>query len=136
MATLWNEKNDDRESWIRIAIQFARRGILVHGGITVHGPHDDTSNMWGDAEGEEHGTSYDDFEFSAKSNGSKYRPFKFRIWSKNSKELFPILRASELDARTSRWMRAAKRTLRKLEAERRATRAEYNRLWAGVKVAG
>jgi hypothetical protein len=125
MATLWNEKNDDRESWIRIAIQFARRGILVHGGITIHGPHDETSNMWGEIDtGEKHGGCYDEFEFSAKANHSKYRPFMFRIWQKDSKELYPILKASELDPRTARWMKAAKRTLRKLEAERQATRAE------------
>ena len=33
MATLWNDKNDggDRESWIRIAIQFARRGMDIGG---------------------------------------------------------------------------------------------------------
>ncbi len=55
MATLYNDKNDDRESWVRIAIQFARRGILVRGSITIHGPHDSTNNMWGEAEGEKYG---------------------------------------------------------------------------------
>jgi hypothetical protein len=135
MATLWNCKDgDSREDWVRIAIQFARRGILVYERITVHGPHDSTCNMWGGIEcGEEHGTGrYGEFKFSAKSNGSKYRPFKFRIWEKDSKELYPVLKASELDPKTARWMKAARRTLGKLEAARRTGSAEVARLRAEI----
>ena len=108
MATLFDNKNDDRESWIRIAIQIARRGISVQGqGITIHGPHDETGNMWGDFEGSKspHGYS-DEFEFSAKAKGSKYRPYQFRIWLKDSRELFPILKASQLNPKLKRWARS------------------------------
>jgi len=115
------DKNEDRESWVRIAIQFARRGILVRDStIPIHGPHDSTNNMWGEFEGTIGASHWwSEFEFSAKSNGSMYRPFKFRVRDKDSKELFPIVKVSALDSKTTRWMRAAKSTLAKLETKRR-----------------
>lgn len=115
------DKRDDRESWLTWALEFMRRGLWLDEEITVHGPHDSTNSMWGNAtarvDGQEWGP---DCSFLAVAKRSKYRPARMRIWNTDDKEeRFPLLKVSEITPKAQKWLRAARRTLRKLRAERR-----------------
>ncbi len=113
-------KQHDRADWLTWAIEFMRRGLWLDEEITVHGPHDSTNRMWGDAtariDGKEWGP---DCSFQAVAN-------RIYIWNADDKdERFPVLKASELTPKAQRWLRIARRMLRKLRSELIA--AERNR---------
>jgi len=114
MADLYKHDEQDRESWIRWAIEFMRRGIWPDDTITVHGPHDAINGMWGEAEG-----SFDPlnescgvrtFHFQTARNVRKYHPRGVRIMDEDDNQ-YPILKISELSPNARRWLRAARRTL-------------------------
>ncbi len=112
------EKHGDRESWLTWAIEFMRRGLWLDQVITVHGPHDSTNRMWGNAtariDGQEWGP---ECSFLAIAKRSKYRPMRIRIWDADDKEeRFPLLKVSVLTPKAQRWLRVARRTLKKLRA--------------------
>jgi hypothetical protein len=109
-------KHDDHEDWLTWAIEFLGRGLWLDEYITVHGPHDASGTMWGEAiarlDGEQWGP---DCSFRAIAQRSKYRPVRIRIWnSDNKEERFPRLKTSELTPKAQRWLRVARRTLKKL----------------------
>jgi hypothetical protein len=113
------DKHSDRESWLTWAIEFIRRGLWLDQEITVHGPHDSTNVMWGKASARIDGQVWGpDCSFRAYANGSKYRPFRIRIWNGDDKdEQFLVLKASELTPKARKWLQVARRTLRKLRVE-------------------
>ena len=43
-------KRDDREAWLKWAIEFRKRGLWASDYITVHGPHSPADHMWGEAD--------------------------------------------------------------------------------------
>lgn len=134
------DKRKDREDWLHWAIEFARRGLWADTLITVHGPHDPTNAMWGDAEARTHGgEANESFEcdFVAVANGSKYRPVRVRIWNhEDHEERFPLVKPSQLTPQARRWLRVARRTLKKLSAERIECGRELRRraLAAGLPI--
>jgi hypothetical protein len=106
------DKRRDRESWLTWAIEFMRRGLWLDQEITVHGPHDSSNRMWGDAgarlDGQEWGPNC---SFRALANHSKYRPVRICIWNQDDKEQhFPVLKASELTPKARKWLGVARRT--------------------------
>ena len=118
------EKRHDRESWLTWAIEFMRRGLWLGQEITVHGPHDSTNAMWGDAcariDGEDGGPNC---VFRAFANNSKYRPVRVCIWNAEDKDqLFPVLKASELTPKARKWLRVARRTLTEMRELKRGSR--------------
>jgi len=129
MANL--HKWQDREDWLRWAIEFMRRGLWLADEITVHGPHDGSSRMWGDAEGwidgDDHCAEYK-FQAIASRNKygrpNKYRPKQIRVWDADDKQTkFTVLKISELSPKAQRWFRVARRTLRGLQRKAKETQA-------------
>jgi hypothetical protein len=43
-------KRDDREDWLKWAIEFMKRGLWAGDYITVHGPHSPADYMWDEAD--------------------------------------------------------------------------------------
>jgi hypothetical protein len=131
----------DRESWLRLAIEFMRRGLWLSEAVTVHGPHEASNRMWGDFEGWVDGPGprfADDnavaCDFNATADGSKYRPFRIVAWNQDDKSVnYPVLPASQLSPKARRWMKAARRTLAALAAERRAANNFHHRRMAELK---
>jgi hypothetical protein len=132
MANL--HKRDDREDWLTWAIEFMRRGLWLDRYITVHGPHDASGAMWGDATAQVDGQEYwPECRFSAVAKRSKYRPAWIRIWADEADMRFQVRKTSELTPKALRWMRAAESTLRKLRNERQAARAAEKALLERLK---
>jgi len=128
-----------REDWIRWAMQFMRRGLWLGDSIEVHGPHDSSGQMWGDAEAwtDDAASSrwahrnYVSCVFSASGTKSTHRLTNILVRSEPDRDdCFPVLKASELTPKARRWMRAAGRALAKLEAERREESLKSMRLQA------
>ena len=51
-------KRDNREDWLKWAIEFMKRGLWAGDYITVHGPHGPADYMWGEADAAWHGIGY------------------------------------------------------------------------------
>jgi hypothetical protein len=123
------DKHSDREDWIRWAVEFMRRGIWPEETITVHGPHSPPANlMWG---------QMGDYEFATPHNTPMHDPRGVRVWlvvgSSWDKEACPLLPQSELDTKQRRWLRAARRTLARLESQRQAEQQAQRRVIAMLK---
>jgi hypothetical protein len=106
----------DRKDWLTWAIEFVRRGLWLGEEITVHGPHDSSLSMWGEASARLGLTREEiDCSFVAIANGSKFRPGRVRIVNTEDKdERFPVLKESELTPKAQKWLHAARRTLHRL----------------------
>jgi hypothetical protein len=137
MATLMKCKvgpGSDRESWLRLAIQFMKRGLWLSDGITIHGPHDDTNCMWGDAQAFVDdggsplfdGRNFVNCVFRATANGSKYRPFRILIWDEDDRAVRYTTR-TDLSSNARRWMRYAKHALKTMGNERVADQQELQK---------
>lgn len=115
------DRRHDRADWLTWAVEFMRRGLWLDEQITVHGPHDVSGAMWGEATARVDGERWwPDCAFRAFAKRSKYRPTRIHIWNQDDKEQrFPLLKASELTPKAQRWLRVARRTLKKLRAELR-----------------
>src|SRR5262249_24532310 len=121
-------KRVDREDWLTWAIEFMRRGLWLDEEITVHGPHDASCVMWGDAlaftDGDQYGV---ECSFRASGKRNKYRPTRIRICDEEHQP-FTVRRVSDLTPKAQRWLRAAKSTKRKLTAAKnRAARIALER---------
>ena len=117
MAYLEKHSDNERESWLRWGIEFMRRGLWLDVAITVHGPHDSTQTMWGQADASIDGEPRAcECTFLAKAGRSKYDPIRIRIQTND--ERFPILRVSQLTPKARRWLKAARIQLKKCAHER------------------
>lgn len=123
-------KHDDRESWIKWAREFVRRGFRPPDFITVHGPHSPPGDChWGEAECTRDGNSDNVIEvsFSSRRPCHKYVVRNVVMWEHDEYGdaayepdiRFPLLKPSELSPRARRWLRVAERVLNGLVEERR-----------------
>ena len=124
------EKHSERESWIKWAREFVRRGLWPDKYITVHGPHDyPADHHWGEADCIREGNLDDVFKvsFSSRRPCRKYVVrnvvmWQYDEWGDAAYEpdvRFPLLKASELSMRARRWLRAAQYMLDRYVEERK-----------------
>lgn len=115
-------KREDREDWIRWAIELMRRGLWLGPEITVHGPHEPPSDyMWGEAEASIDGEkdSLGLCVFSTTRQARKYHPSHVKITDSACPEvIFPLKKESELKANARRWLKVARRLVERIEEEK------------------
>lgn len=115
------EKHQDREDWLRWAVEFMTRGLWADDLITVHGPHTPPADcMWGNAEAWIDGADMGAICVftTPRAIRGRHDVQGVRI-SSDSGERFPILKASELTPKARRWLRAARTVLKRLGEQRR-----------------
>jgi len=123
------DKRDDREDWLKWAIEFMRRGLWAGDTIVVHGPHSPVDYMWGEAEARvdggrsriDGGPYWSQFEFRTASGIRGIHDVRgVRVKDAADGTPFPVLKLSELTPKAQRWLRMARRTKAKLQEERTA----------------
>jgi hypothetical protein len=120
MANL--HRRDDREAWLRWAVEFLRRGLDPADVITVHGPHQPPANyLWGEAEAwdGESGLTVA-FQSAPVRPGQPTRRslagLGVRFWDRDSPaRRFAVLRADELPLDLRRKLGGAARSLTRTE---------------------
>ncbi len=117
MATLLKHVN--RKEWRAWAIEFMRRGLWLGDEIDVHGPHDSSGKMWGDAyariDGAQQSEPEPECSFRAVADPNKYLPARVQIRNKDdNQQVFQLLKTSDLTRQARRWLPVARRTLKKL----------------------
>ena len=125
------EKHQNREDWLRWAIEFMRRGLWVDHCITVHGPHEPPhAYMWGSAEAVIDGDQkfiVDCAFTTTRQIRNKYDVRWVRIKDRGNceKTEFTVLERSKLTPSAHRWLWVAKRTLKRLRADRLRADGKY-----------
>lgn len=125
--------NDNhRETYLIWSLEFLKRGLVVDGGITVHGPHDASGAVWGSAEigwvDPVVRSSFDSLEdnivhFSAGPSRHKYDVRGMRIFGPDrfvgdGQVLFPKRRVPNLSLRVQKLMTSHQRHIRILKKNR------------------
>lgn len=122
------EKHRDRETWIRWAREFIRRGLWPADIITIHGPHPYPLDFhWGETycRPEWSPKRFIEIEFHSRRPCRKY--FVGNVVMENGgrgreKEIFPLLKSYERSKRGRRWLRVAERVLKNYTQERQKER--------------
>lgn len=124
MATIYKNDPEDSESWVRWAIAFMQRGLFLDDEVNVHGPHDASGTMWGDAWAKLDSTGEQaPFVFFAKAR-RKYDPGDIRIFMcevgdvVDESEAFPLVEPSQLTPKAQRSLLALERAAENLRRER------------------
>ena len=120
-------KRDDREDWLKWAIEFMKRGLWADDYITVHGPHSPADYMWGEAQAEWDGVGHwlrCEFRTARRIRGIHDVRGVRIVDAYDGSIRYPIQKASELTPKAQRWLRAAQRTLGKLRENRQLEQRE------------
>ena len=108
------DKRENREDWIKWAIEFVSRGIEPEDVITVHGPHSPADYMWGEM---------GPYEFRTASGIRGIHDVRgVRVINTYSRQPCPLIPKSELSPKERRWLRTARRTLARRRSERTTLR--------------
>jgi len=109
-------------------VTFMERGLWLDVEIEVHGPHDASGQMWGNAWARVNGTGDKvSCVFFAKARRNKYDPVNIRIYEGEENrpveetDRFTLRRASRLTPQALHWLHGARRAAEKLRRERRDT---------------
>ena len=124
-------KHEDRESWIRWAIEFLRRGLWVDDSIELHGPHQSPADcMWGKADAQWDGSEecYEVSFQTAKEIKNRYDLRGVRIEQLDSSHgervQFPLMPMKSLTPKAKRWLRVAGAVHANLRQEAMAEKRE------------
>jgi hypothetical protein len=114
-------KRDDREDWLKWAIEFMKRGLWADDYITVHGPHSSADYMWGEADASWDGTgrSVQCIFETARGIRSIHDLRGVRIVDAEDRSIhYPIQNVSDLTPKAQRWLRNARLTQARLRGIR------------------
>ena len=122
-------KRDDREDWLKWAIEFMKRGLWAGDYIAVYGPHSPADFMWGEADATWDGPGYSlrcEFQ-TARGMHSIHDVRGVRIVNGDERSVhFPLQRVSDLTPKAQKWLRKAKHTLAQLRESREREQREIS----------
>ncbi len=122
-------KRDEREDWLKWAIEFMKRGLWAGDYITVHGPHGPADYMWGDADATWDGLGYSlrcEFQ-TARGIHSIHDVRGVRIVNGDERSVrFPLQRTSDLTPKAQTWLQKARHVLAQLRESREQEQREIS----------
>ncbi|PIR20592.1 MAG: hypothetical protein COV45_05175 [Deltaproteobacteria bacterium CG11_big_fil_rev_8_21_14_0_20_47_16] len=120
MADIYDNDDEQRESWLTWLIVFLKRGLRPVDYVTIHGPHSpQASYMWGEAECESIYGRGLDVVFQTSKCHSIWDVRGVRIKEKEKNTLLPIVEISKLPKKWQEEIKISKVELAMLKRSKR-----------------